>query len=140
MLLLGSFDFLGVDSVFEFLIMLELLRGEGLGRLGDEVVVIFDVAETFDFVCVGPNFSPDRCSRAGLAELVGVGLGFLVTLGRDREDEMFLEEACEGASEEGDVGDGEELGDVSAFSGVGGFLGEDLWHRRGNESLMWDSA
>ena len=140
MLLLGSFDFLGMDSVFEFLVMLELLGGEGLGCFGDEVVVVFDVAETVDLVFVGPNFSPDKCSGASLAELVGVGLGFLVAFSRDREDAVLLEEACEGAFEEGYVGDREELGDVSAFSGVGGFLGEDLWHRRGNESLMWDSA
>ena len=92
MLPLGSFDFLGVDSVFEFLIMLELLGGEGLGDLGNEVVVVVDAVFVND-----SNFSPEGCSRAGLAELVGVGLGFLVAFSSDREDAVFLEEACEGA-------------------------------------------
>ena len=49
---------------------------------------------------------------------------------------MFLEEACECAFQERDVGDGEELGDLGARSSVWGCLGEDLWHKRGNESLM----
>ena len=49
---------------------------------------------------------------------------------------MFLEEACEGALQEGDIGYGEELGDLGALSSIRGCLGEDLWHRRGNESLM----
>ena len=95
MLLPGSFDFLGVDSVFEFLIMLELLRGEGLGRLGDEVVVIVGAIFVND-----SDFSPDGCSRASLEELVGVGLGFFLGFGQDRKDAMFFEEACEGSFQE----------------------------------------
>ena len=120
-----------MDLTFEPLIGLELFRGERLDGLGDEEVVIVGAIFVNYF-----NFSPDGCSRASLEELVGVGLGFFLGFGRNRKDAVFLEEVCEGAFQERDVGYGEELGNLGALSSVGGCLGEDLWHRRGNESLV----
>ena len=95
MLLWSDLDFLGVDLAFEPLVGLELLGGERLDGLGDEVVMIVGAIFVND-----SNFSPEGCSRAGLAELVGVGLGFLVSFSSDGEDAVFLEEACECAFQE----------------------------------------
>ena len=95
MLLLSDLDFLSVDLAFEPLIGLELLGGERLDGLGNEVVVVVGAIFVND-----SNFSPDGCSRASLEELIGVGLGFFLGFGRDRKDAMFLEEACEGAFQE----------------------------------------
>ena len=75
-LLLSDLDFLSVDLAFEPLIGLELLGGERLDGLGDEVVVVVGAIFVND-----SNFSPDGCSRASLEELVGVGLGFFLGLG-----------------------------------------------------------
>ena len=75
MLLLSDLDFLSVDLAFEPLIGFELLGGERLDGLGDEVVVVVGAIFVND-----SNFSPDRCSRASLEELVGVGLGFFLGL------------------------------------------------------------